>query len=138
MANDFILVLDFGGTQAQAMARKLRSMKYYCEVHSCGIEPETVRKKDPRGLLLAGGPGEISMDPEILKMGIPVLAMGNCSRNVAALLGATCEDTLLAGCAAEISFLPCPLFSGLGDSDRYFERIDSLRLPDDIIPIANN
>ena len=55
MANDFILVLDFGGQQAQSMARKLRGQNYYCEVHPGDISPETVSRKAPRGLLLAGG-----------------------------------------------------------------------------------
>lgn len=136
MANDFILILDFGGSQAQSMARKLRGLKYYCEVHTCDIDLETIRRKGPKGLLLAGGPKDISFDPEILQLGIPVLAMGHCSRDVAKLLGASCEGALLTGRASEISFLPCPLFDGLGDSDRYFERIDALRLPEELSPIA--
>ena len=37
MSNDFILVLDFGGPQAQSMARKLRGMSFYSEVQSCAL-----------------------------------------------------------------------------------------------------
>ena len=74
MANDFILVLDFGGQQAQSMARKLRGQNYYCEVHPGDISPETVSRKAPRGLLLAGGSDGRPLNAELLRLGLPVLA----------------------------------------------------------------
>lgn len=136
MENGSILVLDFGGPQAQSMARKLRGQNYYCEVQPCDIDIETVRRKAPRGLLLAGGPGDDGFDAEILRLGIPVLAMGYCARSMAKRMGAVCEGALLTGRASQITFLPCPLFDGLGDSDRFFDRIDALQLPEGFEPIA--
>jgi len=136
MANDFILILDFGGAQAQSTAHKLRGQNFYCEVHDCSIDIETIRRKVPHGLLLAGGPGNQPFDEEILRLGIPVLAMGFCARTMAKAFGAVCEGALLTGRASQITFLPCPLFDGLGESDRYFERIDAMKLPDGFEPIA--
>ena len=136
MANDFILVLDFGGQQAQSMARKLRGQNYYCEVHPGDISPETVSRKAPRGLLLAGGSDGRPLNAELLRLGLPVLAMGACARAMAAVLGAVSEGSLLTGRASQINFLPCPLFDGLGASDRFFDRVDALRLPEGFEPIA--
>ncbi len=136
MENDFILILDFGGAQAQSMARKVRGQNYYCEVHPCTVDADTIRRKSPRGLLLAGGPGDQPFDEEILHLGIPVLAMGFCARIMAQSFGAVCEGALLTGRASQITFLPCPLFDGLGESDRYFDRIDALKLPEGFEPIA--
>lgn len=136
MENDFILVLDFGGTQAQAMARKLRGQNYYCEIHACSIDVETVRRKAPKGLLLAGGPGNIPFDEEILHLNIPVLAMGYCAHRMASSFGAVSEGALLTERASQITFLPCPLFDGLGETDRYFTRIDALKLPEGFEPVA--
>lgn len=136
MDNGSILVLDFGGSQAQSMARKLRGQNYYCEVQPYSIDIETIRRKAPRGLLLAGGPGDADFDADILRIGIPVLAMGYCARRMAKCMGAVCEGALLTGRASQISFLPCPLFDGLGDSDRFFDRIDALQLPEGFEPIA--
>ena len=136
MENDFILVLDFGGPQAQSMARKLRGQNYYCEVHSCSVDVDTIRRKAPRGLLLAGGPGDQPFDEGILQLGIPVLAMGFCACTMAKSFGAVCEGALLTGHASQITFLPCPLFDGLGESDRFFDRIDALKLPEGFEPIA--
>ena len=136
MENDFVLVLDFGGQQAQSMARKLRAQNYYCEVHSGDISPDTVQRKGPRGLLLAGGSDGVALDPQLLRLGIPALAMGACARAMAQLLGAASEGAVLAGRASQIDFLPCPLFDGLGASDRFFDRVDALRLPEGFEPIA--
>lgn len=136
MENDFILILDFGGPQAQSMARKLRGQNYYCEVHACSIDIDTIRRKAPRGLLLAGGPGDMPFDEDILRLGIPALAMGPCSRRMIKAFGGSCEGALLTDRASQITFLPCPLFDGLGESDRYFDRIDALKLPDCFEPIA--
>ena len=136
MDNGFILVLDFGGPHAQSMARKLRGQNYYCEVQPCSIGVDTIRRKAPRGLLLAGGPGDDKFDAEILDLGIPVLAMGYCARSMAKHMGAVCEGALLTGRASQITFLPCPLFDGLGDSDRFFDRIDALQLPEGFEPVA--
>ena len=136
MGNDFILVLDFGGAQAQSMARKIRGQHYYCEVHPCSVDVETIRRKAPCGLLLAGGPSDLAFDEEILRLGIPVLAMGFCARTMAKAFGAVCEGALLTDRASQITFLPCPLFDGLGESDRYFDRIDAMKLSEGFEPIA--
>lgn len=136
MGNDLILILDFGGAQAQSMARKLRGQSYYCEVLACNVDIETVRRKAPRGLLLAGGSGDMPFDEDILRLGIPVLAMGACARSMVKAFGAICEGALLTDRASQITFLPCPLFDGLGESDRYFDRIDALKLPEGFEPIA--
>ena len=65
MSNDFILVLDFGGPQAQSMARKLRGMSFYSEVQSCALGAESVSRKAPKGLILAGGPSDRPFDEAI-------------------------------------------------------------------------
>lgn len=136
MENDFILVLDLGGQQALSMARKLRGQNYYCEVHAGDIAPETIRRKAPKGLLLAGGADGRAFDAQILELGLPVLAMGPCARTMAKLLGAGCEGPRLSGRVAQIHFLPCTLFDGLGTSDRFFDRIDAMKLPEGFEPIA--
>jgi len=44
MENDFILVLDLGGPQAVAMARKLRALRYYTEIMSKNADLELLRR----------------------------------------------------------------------------------------------
>lgn len=136
MESNLILVLDFGGPQARAMAHKLRSQNYYCEIHPCSMPPEDVVALSPKGIVLAGGPGERAFDEGILHLGMPILAMGAASRAMAKLLKGQCEGVQLSERASKITFLRCPLFEGLSESDRYFTRVDTLRLPDTLVPVA--
>ena len=79
MENDFILVLDLGGPQAVAMARKLRALRYYTEIMSKNADLELLRRKAPRGILIAGGddtPHPETFPRAALALGIPVLAIG--------------------------------------------------------------
>ena len=140
MENDFILVLDLGGPQAVAMARKLRNQQYYTEIMSRDADIELFRRKSPRGILIVGG--DDAADPDafpraVLSLGIPVLAMGGAARMMAEAEGAVSEGVLPAETAAQISFSPCDLFEGLTVSDRYLSRIDGFALPEGYRPIAS-
>ena len=139
MDNDFILVLDLGGSQAIEMARKLRAQRYYTEIISRRANIELFRRKSPRGILVAGGDDceDESLFPRaVLALGIPVLALGGAARMMIEASGATSEGILLKDQAAQISFRPCPLFDQLAESDRYLSRIDGFALPEGFEPIA--
>lgn len=139
MQNDFILILDIGGDQAVAMARKLRNQNFYTEILAQNIDIELLRRKSPRGILIVGNdnPSEHTAFPRAaLSLGIPVLAMGAAARLMAEAIGACSEGTLLQNRASQINFLPCELFDQLSESDRYFTRIDGFTLPEGFQPIA--
>ena len=139
MDNDFILVLDLGGAQAVAMARKLRKLRYYTEIMSRHADIELFRRKSPRGILIVGGDERANADAfprAVLSLGIPVLAMGSAARMMAEAEGASPEGILLENSASQINFQPCDLFDGLSESDRYFVRIDGFSLPQGFTAIA--
>lgn len=136
MARDFILVLDFGGVQALSIARKFRSQGIYCEVYSSDIDIDTILKKSPRGLLLAGGSNHTSFDPGLFRLNIPVLSMGRAALCMAECVGILCGGTMRKEQTAQITFLPCTLFDGLNESDRFFDSIDALKLPGGYSAIA--
>ena len=133
MFGDKVLLLDFGGTQAQSVARKLRGERVYCEVLPCSASLDEIKKANPRGILLAGGSGEDDAprcDAGVYALGLPVLAMGYGARLLVKELGGKTLGILAEKRAAEISFAPCALFEGLSESDRYFERVDAVELPE--------
>lgn len=139
MTNDFILVLDLGGPEALRMARKLRYQGYYTEIISQKADIGLFRRKSPRGILIAGGEDGAPLDAfprAVLSLGVPVLALGGAARMLAAAEGAPSEGVLLKDSAAQIAFEPCPLFDGLTESDRYFDRIDGFALPEGYRAIA--
>ena len=139
MDNDFILVLDLGGPEAIEMARKLRNQGYYTEIMSRGADIELFRRKAPRGMLIVGGDdleGARAFPRPVLTLGVPILALGGAARMMVEACGAASEGVLLEDQASQITFLPCPLFDQLSESDRYFARIDGFALPEGFRPIA--
>ena len=142
MDSDFILILDFGGQQAQRMARKLRGERYFCEIVPCETPAAELAARGPKGLLLAGGTGDPgapdarAADADVFSLGLPVLAMGYGARQMALTLGGQLLGTQLTDRSAQISFANSPLFEGLGESERFFPRVDSLELPEGFGAIA--
>jgi GMP synthase (glutamine-hydrolysing) len=78
---DEVLVLDFGGQYSQLIARRVRECGVFSELlpHTVGVEE--IRRREPRGLILSGGPASVYADgapklrPELLELGIPVLGI---------------------------------------------------------------
>ena len=81
IAAERVLVLDFGSQYAQLIARRVRENHVYCEIVRHSITAEQVRKHNPKGLIFSGGPNSVyepgapKCDPELFKLGIPVLGI---------------------------------------------------------------
>jgi GMP synthase (glutamine-hydrolysing) len=76
-----ILILDFGSQYTQLIARRLRELGVYCEIHPCTAKSEQVRAFAPRGVILSGGPASVLAegsprpDPVVFELGVPVLGI---------------------------------------------------------------
>ena len=83
MASDHetVLILDFGGQYTQLIARRVRELGVYSEIVPFNITVEELRSKDPRGIILSGGPSSVyeegapHPDPAVIQMGVPVLGI---------------------------------------------------------------
>ena len=81
LADEKVLVLDFGAQYAQLIARRVREQKVYCEIVRHSISADRIRQLAPRGLILSGGPASVyengapKCDPDIFRIGIPVLGI---------------------------------------------------------------
>ena len=75
-----ILVLDFGSQYTQLIARRLRELGVYCEIHPCTVAAEAIRAFRARGVVLSGGPASVlaegspRADRAVFELGVPVLA----------------------------------------------------------------
>jgi GMP synthase (glutamine-hydrolysing) len=80
-AVDEVVVLDYGGQYSQLIARRVRECGVFSELLPHHVGVEEVRKRNPKGLILSGGPASVyaegapSLDPELLELGIPVLGI---------------------------------------------------------------
>src|SRR5215210_3524945 len=94
---DEVVVLDYGGQYSQLIARRVRECGVFSELlpHHVGIEE--VRRRNPRGLILSGGPASVyadgapALDPELLELGIPVLGICYGMQLLARSLGGRVE-----------------------------------------------
>ena len=81
IAEQKILVLDFGSQYAQLIARRVRQQQVYCEIVRHNITAERIGQLRPAGLILSGGPSSVyepaapKCDPAIFRLGIPVLGI---------------------------------------------------------------
>src|SRR5256714_15546155 len=78
---DEVLVLDFGGQYSQLIARRVRECGVFSELLPHTVPVEEIRRREPRGLILSGGPASVYADGapklrrELLGLGIPVLGI---------------------------------------------------------------
>jgi GMP synthase (glutamine-hydrolysing) len=76
-----ILILDFGSQYTQVIARRIRELQVYSEVVPFNLFAAEIRKLNPNGIVLSGGPASVydkgapQIDPEIFSLGIPVLGI---------------------------------------------------------------
>lgn len=61
--HDSILILDFGSQYTQLIARRIREIGVYCEIWPFNTEIEKIRRFNPCGLILSGGPASV-YDPD--------------------------------------------------------------------------
>ena len=90
---DTILVLDFGGQYSQLIARRIRDLNVYCEIKSYRTGAEEIRRGGYLGVVFSGGPDTVydesapKCDPEIFRLGIPVLGICYGAQLIAYTLG---------------------------------------------------
>jgi GMP synthase (glutamine-hydrolysing) len=81
LADEKVLVLDFGSQYAQLIARRVREQQVYCEIVRYSITAERIQDIKPKGIILSGGPASVyadgapKCDPRIFHLGIPVLGI---------------------------------------------------------------
>ncbi|MCL2019609.1 MAG: glutamine-hydrolyzing GMP synthase [Oscillospiraceae bacterium] len=79
--NELVLVLDFGGQYKELIARTVRNLSVYSLIKPGNISPEEIKKLNPKGIILTGGPDSVYLPdspkctPELFSLGIPILGI---------------------------------------------------------------
>jgi len=88
-----ILILDFGSQYTQLIARRIRELGVYCEIHAYDMKEADLLAMAPKGIILAGGPESVTETaspraPEaVFTLGIPVLGICYGMQTMAEQLG---------------------------------------------------
>jgi len=93
-----ILILDFGSQYTQLIARRVREIGVYCEIHPWDMPEDGIRIFHPHGIILSGGPetvtaGDAPQAPALVfELGVPVLGICYGMQTMAAQLGGKVEN----------------------------------------------
>ncbi len=82
MQHDRLLIVDFGSQVTQLIARRLRELSVYCEIHPFHtVDDAFVTRFAPKAVILSGGPDSVTRPgspraaPAIFAAGVPVLGI---------------------------------------------------------------
>lgn len=88
-----ILILDFGSQYTQLIAKRVREIGIYCEIHPYHLSDEAIRTFSPKGIILSGGPESVLETPSmrapsvVFELGCPVLGICYGMQTMAMQLG---------------------------------------------------
>lgn len=146
---DGVLIIDFGSQVTQLIARRIRENGVYCEIVPFDRSEAALRRFDPRGIVLSGGPASVSRAdtpraPELaFELGVPVLGICYGEQTMVAQLGGEVETAVrreFGRASIEVTD-DCGLFDGLwapGDREQVWmshgDRV--VRLPEGFRSVA--
>jgi len=88
-----ILILDFGSQYTMLIARRVRELEVYSEIHPPELRLEEIKKLNPKAIILSGGPASVldrkspQPDKRIFELGIPILGICYGLQLITHLLG---------------------------------------------------
>lgn len=150
---DKILILDFGSQYTMLIARRVRELSVYSEIHPYNLSLDSIKEFDPKGIILSGGPSSVydegapKVSADLFSQNIPVLGICYGMQLITELFGGR-----VAGSAArEYGYAEIeidskdPLFIDLDEFDRdgkisvWMSHGDKVEmLPDKFYPIAKS
>lgn len=144
--SELVLVLDFGGQYKELIARMVRSLGVYSEIHPGSMSIEEIKKRAPKGIILTGGPNSVyesdapACDKRIFELGIPVLGICYGMQLMCHTLGGvveSCEKSEYGRTTAALDS-SSPLFQGFGEQGTVLMSHTDLvsHLPDGFAGIA--
>ncbi len=96
--HDRLLIIDFGSQVTQLIARRLRELRVYCEIHPFNkVDDAFLAEFAPKAVILSGGPSSVftegaPMPPAgVFKLGVPVLGICYGQQVMMHLLGGRVE-----------------------------------------------
>jgi len=94
-----VLILDFGSQYTQLIARRVRELDVYCEIHRPDMPLAEIKAFAPRGIILSGGPMSVEAEGApmpvsgIFDLGVPVLGICYGLQLIAKMLGGSVDRT---------------------------------------------
>ncbi len=119
-----ILILDFGSQYTQLIARRIREIGVYCEIHAWDMPAEEIQAFAPKGVILAGGPESVTegnsprAPQQVFELGVPVLGICYGMQTMAEQLGgqvSTSDKREFGYAQVRLDSSPSRLLEGIED-----------------------
>lgn len=146
--SEVVLILDFGAQYTQLIARRVRELGVYCEIHPFNLNVDRIRQIHPVGIVLSGGPSSVYEKdapkpyPGIYELGIPILGICYGLQLIADQLGGKVDPYARKEYGRALLQIDRndDLFAGLGASTSvWMSHGDALtQLPPGFEPIAHS
>ena len=97
--HDSIIVLDFGSQVTQLIARRVRELNVFCEIHPFSLTIDKIREAAPKGIILSGSPYSVydenspMVEKELFELGIPILGICYGMQLATLLMGGKVENS---------------------------------------------
>ncbi len=120
-AHESILIVDFGSQVTQLIARRLRELNVFCEIHPFLTAASQLERLQPSGIILSGGPASVTeegspqVDPALIDAGVPILGICYGQQALCVALGGKVEGGHHRefGRAMVEAQKPCALYDGV-------------------------
>ncbi|MEK6649652.1 MAG: glutamine-hydrolyzing GMP synthase [Bacteroidota bacterium] len=146
--SESVLVLDFGSQYTQLIARRVRELGVFSEIHPFNFPLEKGRAFRPSAIILSGGPSSVyetdapKPDPGVFDLGVPILGICYGLQVIADQLGGKVDASARRefGHAALSIDQHDDLFAGVGASTNvWMSHGDALsKMPEGFEPIAHS
>ncbi len=123
MDREKVIVIDFGGQYNQLVARRVRECNVYCEIYSYRTDLSEIRRMNPKGIILTGGPNSCyeadspTCSAELFSLGVPVLGLCYGAQLMMHVLGGKVEKAPVGeyGKTDVCVDTASPLFAGVSE-----------------------
>ena len=94
-----ILILDFGSQYTQLIARRVREVGVFSEIHPWDMSDDDIQTFNPSGIILSGGPESVTAEgspraPELVfELNVPVLGICYGMQTMAVQMGGAVEGS---------------------------------------------
>lgn len=137
---DTILVLSRSPELAGLIARTLRFREVYCLPVSFSSGAEQVMQYAPKGIILAsdlnGEQALEGLDPSILTLPVPLLALGGAVEALCRHFGGTASPAACDRVSITLGLAQEALYEGVSGGEHMLQAYSVLELPDILLPTA--
>lgn len=102
--HDRLLIIDFGSQVTQLIARRLRELNVYCEIHPFNVVDDAfLAAFAPKAVILSGGPASVVHEDSprpptsVFEIGVPVLGICYGQQVMMQMLGGLVEGGKISG-----------------------------------------